>query len=69
MSQGASTPTELTIALNDQQGKLIRNLFQSEQKSTSLDLTFNTSDLSQGNYFLTVKNNSSILKTISIVID
>ena len=59
-----STPLE--ILLYDEEGKLLRQLYQSTEGVSQKQFTFDFHDLPSGHYFLTVQNNQEVLKTAPI---
>lgn len=62
-----SNPMAIEISITDVQGKFLRRLFNDAQKISERDFNFDLSTLNQGVYFLTIKNDAGILKTISFV--
>ncbi|MDD3875208.1 MAG: T9SS type A sorting domain-containing protein [Bacteroidales bacterium] len=62
------TREEVTIELNDIEGRLIKLLYRDTPKPGENKLTFNKGALSRGTYFVTIKTTSKIIKNERIII-
>jgi hypothetical protein len=62
------TPEPVTIQLLDQNGKLIRLLYQDMPKSGTNKLMFNKEALSAGTYFIQITTSTKTLKNEKVII-
>jgi hypothetical protein len=60
--------TELQIEILDVAGKLVQELYNGKGMQGDNSFSFNKANLSNGTYFLVIKNNSNILKNEKIII-
>lgn len=59
---------KITIAIYDDQGKLVKSLFNGSGISGKNQFTFNTSNLRPGTYFISINSNNQLLKNEKIII-
>ena len=61
--------TNLLIEIIDVNGKLVKELYNGKGVSGTNNFSFNKANLANGTYFLTIKNNSNIIKNEKIIIN
>lgn len=61
--------TNLLIEVIDVNGKLVKELYNGKGVSGTNNFSFNKANLANGTYFLTIKNNSNIIKNEKIIIN
>ncbi|MEP6648201.1 MAG: T9SS type A sorting domain-containing protein, partial [Saprospiraceae bacterium] len=73
-SQDFNTSFELTmdlhirIDIHDEQGRIVKDLYDGEAQSGKNVFTFNTSSLAAGTYFISITSNQQILKNEKIIL-
>lgn len=61
--------TNLLIEIIDVNGKLVKELYKGKGVSGNNNFSFNKANLAAGTYYLTIKNNSNIIKNEKIIIN